>query len=232
MSGLSAVVTPADTTTTTQSSAFTGLALKKLGLIEYEAALEMQREFHSSVAELQRPNTLILLEHPPIYTAGRRTLESELPKDGSRVIEVDRGGKITFHGPGQIVGYPIIKLKNPNDVVGFVREIETALIQVCKEFDLDAQRYCERSGVWLRDQKGDRKIAAIGIRVARGVTMHGFALNVDPDLTYFDRIVPCGISDAQVTSMSRELKRKISAEEVIPVLEKYMFEALMKVGQL
>ena len=232
MSGLSAVVTPADTTTTTQSSAFTGLALKKLGLIEYEAALEMQREFHSSVAELQRPNTLILLEHPPIYTAGRRTLVSELPKDGSRVIEVDRGGKITFHGPGQIVGYPIIKLKNPNDVVGFVREIETALIQVCKEFDLDAQRYCERSGVWLRDQKGDRKIAAIGIRVARGVTMHGFALNVDPDLTYFDRIVPCGISDAQVTSMSRELKRKISAEEVIPVLEKYMFEALMKVGQL
>ena len=232
MSGLSAVVTPADTTTSTQSSAFTGLALKKLGLIEYEAALEMQREFHSSVAELQRPNTLILLEHPPIYTAGRRTLESELPKDGSRVIEVDRGGKVTFHGPGQIVGYPIIKLKNPNDVVGFVREIETALIQVCKEFDLDAQRYCERSGVWLRDQKGDRKIAAIGIRVARGVTMHGFALNVDPDLTYFDRIVPCGISDAQVTSMSRELKRKISAEEVIPVLEKYMFEALMKVGQL
>lgn len=232
MSGLSAVVTPADTTTSTQSSAFTGLALKKLGLIEYEAALEMQREFHSSVAELQRPNTLILLEHPPIYTAGRRTLVSELPKDGSRVIEVDRGGKITFHGPGQIVGYPIIKLKNPNDVVGFVREIETALIQVCKEFDLDAQRYCERSGVWLRDQKGDRKIAAIGVRVARGVTMHGFALNVDPDLTYFDRIVPCGISDAQVTSMSRELKRNISAEEVIPVLERYMFEALMKVGQL
>lgn len=232
MSGLSAVVAAESTATNTQQSAFTGLALKKLGLIEYEAALELQREFHSSVAELQRPNTLILLEHPPIYTAGRRTVESELPKDGSRVIEVDRGGKITFHGPGQIVGYPIIKLKNPNDVVGFVREIETALIQVCKEFGLDAQRYCERSGVWLRDEKGDRKIAAIGIRVARGVTMHGFALNVDPDLTYFDRIVPCGISDAQVTSISRELNRNVSIEEVIPVLERYMFEALMKVGQL
>jgi lipoyl(octanoyl) transferase len=131
-----------------------------------------------------------------------------------------------------LVGYPIIKLKNPNDVVGFVREIETALIEVCKEFGLDAKRYCERSGVWLRDEKGDRKIAAIGIRVARGVTMHGFALNVAPDLSYFDRIVPCGISDAQVTSMSRELDREVSISEVSPILEKYMFEALMKVGQL
>ncbi|MBU3646139.1 MAG: lipoyl(octanoyl) transferase LipB [Candidatus Nanopelagicaceae bacterium] len=208
------------------------MALKKLGVVEYEPALELQREFHGSIADRNRPNTLILLEHPPVYTAGRRTLESELPQDGSRVIEVDRGGKITFHGPGQLVGYPIIKLKNPNDVVGFVREIETALIEVCKEFGLDAKRYCERSGVWLRDEKGDRKIAAIGIRVARGVTMHGFALNVAPDLSYFDRIVPCGISDAQVTSMSRELDREVSISEVSPILEKYMFEALMKVGQL
>ena len=192
MSGLSAILAPDQQS----ESAFPGLALKKLGVVEYEPALELQREFHSSIADRNRPNTLILLEHPPVYTAGRRTLESELPQDGSRVIEVDRGGKITFHGPGQLVGYPIIKLKNPNDVVGFVREIETALIEVCKEFGLDAKRYCERSGVWLRDEKGDRKIAAIGIRVARGVTMHGFALNVAPDLSYFDRIVPCGISDA------------------------------------
>lgn len=228
MSGLSAILAPDQQS----ESAFPGLALKKLGVVEYEPALELQREFHGSIADRNRPNTLILLEHPPVYTAGRRTLESELPQDGSRVIEVDRGGKITFHGPGQLVGYPIIKLKNPNDVVGFVREIETALIEVCKEFGLDAKRYCERSGVWLRDEKGDRKIAAIGIRVARGVTMHGFALNVAPDLSYFDRIVPCGISDAQVTSMSRELGREVSISEVSPILEKYMFEALMKVGQL
>lgn len=228
MSGLSAILAPDQQS----ESAFPGLALKKLGVVEYEPALELQREFHGSIADRNRPNTLILLEHPPVYTAGRRTLESELPQDGSRVIEVDRGGKITFHGPGQLVGYPIIKLKNPNDVVGFVREIETALIEVCKEFGLDAKRYCERSGVWLRDEKGDRKIAAIGIRVARGVTMHGFALNVAPDLSYFDRIVPCGISDAQVTSMSRELNREVSISEVSPILEKYMFEALMKVGQL
>lgn len=211
--------------------AISGLALKKLGLVEYEPALEIQREFHNQIASDLRPNTLMLLEHPPIFTAGRRTLESELPKDGSRVIEVDRGGKITFHGPGQIVGYPIVKLKNPNDVVGFVRELENALINVCAEFGLNAQRYCERSGVWMRDENGDRKIAAIGIRVARGVTMHGFALNVDPDLSYFDRIIPCGISDAQVTSMTKELNREISIAEVTPILERYMYEALMKVGQ-
>lgn len=211
---------------------FSGLALKRLGLVDYETALALQREFHAAVADQEKPNTLLLLEHPPIFTAGRRTLESEMPTDGSKVIEVDRGGKITFHGPGQIVGYPIVKLRNPNDVVGFVRELETALIRVCNEFGLDAQRYCERSGVWLRDEKGDRKIAAIGIRVARGVTMHGFALNVDPDLSYFERIVPCGISDAQVTSMTHELNREIDIAEVTPVLERYMFEALMRVGQL
>jgi lipoyl(octanoyl) transferase len=173
---------------------------------------------------------LILLEHPPVFTAGRRTLASEKPTDGSRVIDVDRGGKITFHGPRQIVGYPIVRLKNPNDVVGFVREMETALIHVCQEFGINAERYCERSGVWLRDERGDRKIAAIGIRVARGVTMHGFALNVDPDLSYFNRIVPCGIADAEVTSMARELGRPIEIAEVEPILERYIFEALMKVS--
>lgn len=213
-------------------SEYSGLALKKLGLIDYEPALAIQREFHSAVANMEKPSTLLLLEHPPVFTAGRRTLPNEMPTDGSKVIEVDRGGKITFHGPGQIVGYPIVKLRNPNDVVGFVRELENALIGVCNQFGLDAQRYCERSGVWLRDENGDRKIAAIGIRVARGVTMHGFALNVNPDLSYFDRIVPCGISDAQVTSLARELNREINIAEVTPLLERHMYEALVKVGQL
>jgi lipoyl(octanoyl) transferase len=206
------------------------IALNKAGLVEYEQALQLQRVLHSEVAEAQRPNTLLLLQHPPVFTAGRRTLESEKPTDGSTVIDVDRGGKITFHGPGQIVGYPIVKLKNPNDVVGFVRELETSLIAVCKEFGIDAQRYCERSGVWIRDDRGDRKIAAIGIRVARGVTMHGFALNVNPDLSYFDRIIPCGISDAEVTSMAKELGREISIPEVENVLEVHMFEALSRVS--
>ena len=198
--------------------------------MEYEKALKLQRSIHGEVADSLRNNTLILLEHPPVFTAGRRTLDSEKPTDGSPVIDVDRGGKITFHGPRQIVGYPIVRLKNPNDVVGFVREIETALIDVCKEFGINAERYCERSGVWVRDDQGDRKIAAIGIRVARGVTMHGFALNVDPDLNYFERIIPCGIADAQVTSMLKELGRKITTEEVEPILERYIFEALMRVS--
>lgn len=134
------------------------LALNKLGLVDYESAWEIQRQFHSEVADGSRPNTLILLEHPPVYTAGRRTVESEKPRDGSRVIDVDRGGKITFHGPGQIVGYPIIRLKNGNDVVGFVRELEKALIDICAEFKIAAERYCERSGVWIRDRQGDRKL--------------------------------------------------------------------------
>ena len=212
------------------TAALASIALSKAGLLEYESALELQRSIHSEVADSLRNNTLILLEHPPVFTAGRRTLESEKPIDGSPVIDVDRGGKITFHGPRQLVGYPIVRLKNPNDVVGFVREIEMALINVCKEFGINAERFCERSGVWLRDEKGDRKIAAIGIRVARGVTMHGFALNVDPDLSYFNRIVPCGIADAEVTSMARELGRSIEIAEVEPILERHIFEALMKVS--
>lgn len=213
-----------------EGSSFT-LALIKAGLMDYEPALGLQRLIHDEVAKSQRSNSLILLEHPPVFTAGRRTLPSELPTDGSRVIEVDRGGKITFHGPGQIVGYPIVKLKNPNDVVGFVREIENALIKVCQDLGVDAQRYCERSGVWVRDSHGDRKVAAIGIRVAREVTMHGFALNVNPDLSYFDRIVPCGIADAEVTSLSRELNREMDISEVSPIVERHIFDALMKVAR-
>jgi lipoyl(octanoyl) transferase len=206
------------------------IAFARSGIIDYEKAWQIQRTVHAEVAEGLRPNTLMLLEHPSVFTAGRRTLESERPSDGTPVVEVDRGGKITWHGPGQIVGYPIVRLANRLDVVGFVREIERALIAVCNEFEIHAQQYCERSGVWLRDEKGDRKIAAIGIRYARGVTMHGFALNVNPDLSWFDRIVPCGLPDATATSMSVELGRTITVEEVIPVVERHVYEALARVS--
>lgn len=214
----------------TSSMITASIDVKRLGLVDYEVAWAMQRELHQEIAESNRPNTLLLLEHPPIFTAGRRTLESERPVDGSRVIDVDRGGKITFHGPGQIVGYPIVRLRDQHNVVGFVREIENALINVCGEFGIKSERYCERSGVWIRDDKGDRKIAAIGIRVARGVTMHGFALNVDTDLSFYDRIVPCGIKDAGVTSLSNELNRELKTEDVRPILERHIFEALAKVA--
>ena len=203
---------------------------QSLGLIDYEEALVIQRRLHQEVVDQLSANSLLLLQHPPVFTAGRRTLDSERPIDGSKVIDVDRGGKITFHGPGQIVGYPIVKLKKPNDVVGFVRQIERALIQICQDFNIEGQTYCERSGVWIRDERGDRKIAAIGIRVAKGVTMHGFALNVNPDLSYFDRIIPCGIADAQVTSMERELNRSIALEEVLEVVEARMKQSLTQVS--
>jgi lipoyl(octanoyl) transferase len=215
---------------TLSSKTSAGLALKSLGLVPYEDALAGQRRIHAEVVAGTRTNTLILLEHPAVYTAGRRTTLEERPTDGTPVVDVDRGGKITFHGPGQIVGYPIIRLKNRNEVVGFVREIESALVEVCKEFGLAATTYCERSGVWLRDEKGDRKIAAIGIRVAQGVTMHGFALNVSPDLSAFDRIIPCGFTDTGVTSLSRELGREITIDEVTPTLERHLFEALNRVS--
>ncbi len=206
------------------------IALSRSGIIEYEKAWQIQRTVHAEVAEGIRPNTLILLEHPSVFTAGRRTLENERPSDGTPVIDVDRGGKITWHGPGQIVGYPIVRLAKRHDVVGFVREIESALIDVCHEFDIPAVRYCERSGVWLRDERSDRKIAAIGIRFAKGVTMHGFALNVNPDLSWFDRIIPCGLPDAEATSMAKELGRNIDIEEVEPVVERHIYEALLRVS--
>ena len=207
------------------------IAPQRLGLIDFEQALTIQRKVHQEVVEELSPSTLILLQHQPVFTAGRRTLANERPIDGSKVIDVDRGGKITFHGPGQIVGYPIVKLKKANDVVGFVRQLEKALIQICQEFNIKGQTYCERSGVWVRDERGDRKIAAIGIRVAKGVTMHGFALNVNPDLSYFDRIIPCGIADAQVTSMEKELNRSIALDEVLEVVEARMKQSLSQVSQ-
>ena len=190
----------------------------------------MQRTIHSQVAEGICPNTLLLLEHPSVYTAGRRTLDSEKPADGSPVIEVDRGGKITWHGPGQLVGYPIVKLAQPHELVGFVREMERALINVCEEFGIKAMCVSGRSGVWILDEQGDRKIAAIGIRVAKGVTMHGFALNVCPDLDAFKQIVPCGIADADVTSMERELGRLITIDEVAPIVQRHIVESLQRVS--
>ena len=206
------------------------LALQRSGLVEYEDALAIQRNIHGEVASGDRPNTLILLEHPSIYTAGKRTLLEERPGNGAKVLDVDRGGKITWHGPGQLVGYPIVRLANPHELVGFVREIEAGLIKVCSEFGIDGVRVAGRSGVWIVDEKSERKVAAIGIRVASGTSMHGFALNVNPDLSAFDAIVPCGISDAAVTSLERELNRTITIEEVTPIVEKYLYEALTKVS--
>jgi lipoyl(octanoyl) transferase len=205
--------------------------VEELGVIDYLSAWQMQKEIQEKVVDDIEPNTLLILQHPSVYTAGRRTEISDRPLDDTPVIDVDRGGKITWHGLGQIVGYPIIKLKNSTDVVGFVRELETAIISICEEFGIRAERYCERSGVWLRDTKGDRKIAAIGLRVAKGVTMHGFALNVNPDLSAYSKIVPCGIADAKVTSLSVELGRSITVEEVMPVLKKHILPMLERVSQ-
>ena len=199
--------------------------------MEYLDALELQRSLHNDIADNQRENTLLLVEHPSVYTAGKRTQDHERPSDGTPVIDVDRGGKITWHGLGQLVGYPIVRLAKPTELVGFVREIETALIATPSELGLATTRVEGRSGVWVVDHKGERKIAAIGIRVARGVTMHGFALNVEPDLTPFQAIIPCGIEDAAVTSLAIELGRSISLEEVLPIVEKYMYESLAKVSR-
>ena len=212
----------------TQSNA--SIALSRHGLVDYQKAWDVQRTIHEEVASGTRPNTLLLLEHPSVYTAGRRTDVSERPNDGTPVIDVDRGGRITWHGPGQLVGYPIVKLHKPTELVGFVREIETALIGVCEDLGIPALRVEGRSGVWIRDSRGDRKIAAIGIRVAKGVSMHGFALNVNPDLAAFSQIVPCGIADADVTSLEVELARPITIEEVAPLVERHVFESLKKVS--
>ena len=197
--------------------------------MDYQQAWQLQKAIHTDVANGIQENTLVLLEHPSVYTAGRRTEEFERPVDGTDVIDVDRGGRITWHGPGQLVGYPIIKLSEPTEVVGFVREIESALINVCVELGIKAVRVEGRSGVWVVDSQGDRKIAAIGVRVAKGVTMHGFALNVNPDLKAYDKIVACGIRDAQVTSLQRELQREISVDEITNSVEAHILNSLRKV---
>jgi lipoyl(octanoyl) transferase len=207
------------------------LQVLRLGLIDYEEAWARQRELHAGVVEGTVPDTLLLLEHPPVYTAGKRTLPHERPFDGTPVIDVDRGGKITWHGPGQLVGYPIVRLPDPVDVVAHVRRLELALMRVCSGLGVATEQVEGRSGVWVRaDARGpDRKVAAIGVRVARGVTMHGFALNCDPDMSAFANMIPCGIVDAGATSLSAELGRDVPVAEVIDVVEGALREALSPV---
>ena len=205
------------------------VAVSNLGIVDYLPTWELQKNIAEDLISGKIENTLLLLQHPSVYTAGRRTEISDRPQDGTPVVDVDRGGKITWHGLGQLVGYPIVKLKNSTDVVGFVREIETALIDACAEMGIKTERICDRSGVWVKDANGDRKIAAIGIRVAKGVTTHGFAINVNPDLSAYDRIVPCGISDAGITSISKEIGREVKIDEIQPLIEKHILTALERV---
>lgn len=235
--------------------------------VEYLEAWEKQREVHAARYADEIPDTCLLLEHPPVYTAGRRTEDSERPLDGTPVVDVDRGGKITWHGPGQLVGYPILKLPRPVDVVAHVRRLEEALIRTATDFGVRTTRVEGRSGVWVLgdpveerpalgglsldfdprmtdgefdprlngpeyapsnagQRREDRKLAQIGIRVAKGVTMHGFSMNVNPDNTWFDKIVPCGIRDAGVTSLSYELGHDLTVAEVLPVVEHHLRNVL------
>jgi lipoyl(octanoyl) transferase len=194
--------------------------------VEYVAAWDLQRDVHAAVVAGDSPDTVLLLEHPPVFTAGTWTDPHERPLDpgGAPVIDVDRGGKITFHGPGQLVGYPIVTLPDHVKAVDYVRRLEEALIATCADLGVATARVPGRSGVWIQaDDRGpERKIAAIGIRVGRGVTMHGFALNCDVDLGWYDRFVPCGISDAAVTSLSQELGRDVPVTEVLASIERHL----------
>ncbi|MEV0455517.1 lipoyl(octanoyl) transferase LipB [Catellatospora methionotrophica] len=206
------------------------LAVRRAGTVEYLTAWDEQRRLHAGVVEGSEPNTVLLLEHPSVYTAGKLTEPWERPFDGTPVVDVDRGGKITWHGPGQLVGYPILRLPVQRgglaDVVAHVRRTEQMLIDVCAELGVETTRIKgnNRSGVWVReDDRGpDRKVAAIGIRVARNVSLHGFALNCDPDMTRFANIVPCGITDASVTSLTAELGRDVTVAEVLPIVERHL----------
>ena len=216
--------------------------------VDYQQTWDLQREVHAGVADGTREDTVLLCEHQSVYTAGRRTATWDRPVDGTPVVDVDRGGKITWHGPGQLVGYPIVRLREPVDVVAYVRALEEALIGVCADLGLRADRVEGRSGVWFPgdgtglDRTGpdgtvpdgtgpagtrrDRKVAAIGVRVARGVTMHGFALNCEPDLAEFSRIVPCGLPDADVTSLSVETGRRVTIAEVLPLVRRHLVAAV------
>jgi lipoyl(octanoyl) transferase len=193
-------------------------------LVDYDWAWDLQRRIHAEVVEGAREDTVLLLEHADVYTAGKRTAPQDRPVDGTPVIDVDRGGKITWHGPGQLVGYPIIGLTEPVDVVGYVRALEAAIIDLCLDLGVPGVRIEGRSGVWVAaDDRGrDRKVAAIGVRVAKGVTMHGIAVNACPDLTAFDRIVPCGIPDADVTSLTAEVGRRITPLDIAEDLSVYL----------
>ncbi|WP_295700460.1 lipoyl(octanoyl) transferase LipB [Lapillicoccus sp.] len=192
--------------------------------VDYQQGWDLQREVHARVVAGEQPDTTLLLEHAAVYTAGKRTQPQERPQDGTPVIDVDRGGKITWHGPGQLVAYPIVRLPAPIDVVAHVRRLEEVMIRVCADFGVTAGRREGDSGAWvLADDRGpDRKVGAIGIRVSRQVTMHGFALNCDPDLSWADVIVPCGIADAGVTSISREVGRDVSVADVLPRVEVHL----------
>jgi lipoyl(octanoyl) transferase len=209
------------------------LTFRTVGLgadaVGYLDAWDLQREVHASVVE-GGPEQVLLLEHPPVFTAGKRTEPHERPDADLDVpvVDVDRGGKITFHGPGQLVGYPIVRLPSHVYVVDYVRRLEEALIHTCSDLGVTTARVPGRSGVWLReDERGpERKVAAIGIRVAQHVAMHGFALNCDVDLGWYDRFVPCGIADAGVTSLTAELGRDVSTAEVVPIVERHLRELL------
>jgi lipoyl(octanoyl) transferase len=198
--------------------------------VDYMDAWDLQRRVHARRVADEIPDSCLLLEHQPVYTAGKRTAQSERPvgDPGAPVIDVDRGGRLTWHGPGQLTGYPIIKLREPLDVVAYVRALEEAMIRTCADFGVTAERVAGRSGAWVLGADGaeDRKIGAIGARVSRGVTLHGFALNCDNDLTWYDRIVPCGIRDASVTSLSLETGRPITVPDVIAPIERHLAEAL------
>jgi lipoyl(octanoyl) transferase len=211
------------------TSTVSDLTAVRAGLVDYQAAWDEQRRLHAAVVAGEQPDTVLLLEHPSVYTAGKRTEPLDRPLDGTPVVDVDRGGKITWHGPGQLVGYPIMKLPGadagqPVDVVAYVRRTEQLLIDACAELGLATGRIEGRSGVWVaQDERGPaRKIAAIGIRVARGTTLHGFSINCDCDLGAYDRIVPCGIRDAGVTSLTAELGRPVTVAEVLPVVERHL----------
>jgi lipoyl(octanoyl) transferase len=198
--------------------------------VPYLDAWDLQRALHERRVDGRITDCCLLLEHPPVYTAGKRTspLDRPVGDPGAPVIDVDRGGKITWHGPGQLVGYPILKLDEPIDVIAYVRAIEEALIRACADFGVRTERVDGRSGVWVRGVAGaqDRKVGAIGIRVSRGVTMHGFALNCDCDLSWYDRIVPCGISDAAVTTLSAESGRQVTVADALEVIERHLADVL------
>ncbi|MBD8058533.1 lipoyl(octanoyl) transferase LipB [Cellulomonas sp. JH27-2] len=198
--------------------------------LPYEPTWQLQREVHAAVVAGDAPDTVLLCEHEDVYTAGRRTARWDRPVDGTPVVDVDRGGRITWHGPGQLVGYPIVRLGEPLDVVRYVRALEEALIRTCADLGLTAVRVDGRSGVWFAADpatgRRERKVAAIGVRVSRGVTMHGFALNCEPDLDAFTRIVPCGIADADVTSLTLETGRRVTIAEVVPLVRVHLVDAL------
>ncbi|MEV4127948.1 lipoyl(octanoyl) transferase LipB [Nocardia sp. NPDC049707] len=217
-------------TRTTWSARFdtTPIVVEDLGLIDYHSAWDLQRSIAAQRAQGQGADHLLLLEHPSVYTAGRRTEADDLPIDGSPVVQVDRGGKITWHGPGQLVGYPIVRLAEPVDVVQYVRRLEEALITVCTDLGLDCGRVEGRSGVWLpaTELYSERKVAQIGVRVQQGVALHGISLNCNSALDGFQAIVPCGIRDAGVTTLTRELGREVTVAEVKPLVADAITRAL------